>query len=123
MKDFKFTTETGSVYTVQRGFWMKNEGCRDRLLYFRAVDDFAQPVNADEMWVLINAAPWVDYPEVGKRMYLASSGEWALTTRVVSIEDLPPNRCRDCECVLEDGDGMYLPDQDEYVCDPCRTAW
>ena len=78
------TTETGSVYTVDRenGFWKKNDGGYERIWDLRVGTTLTHPADDPENWER------AQYPEVGKHMFIACRAFWYTTTKIVSIEEL-----------------------------------
>jgi hypothetical protein len=53
-------------------------------------DEFEPYVHGPEgeMWDYIHLRPWARRPIVGYRMYITAKREWAITTPVVSIEEV-----------------------------------
>jgi|SRR5690606_18070451 len=88
-KVIKATTETGSYYLIdlEDGFWRKvsRNGCEggtERLLMIKAGTELCFPWQNPDAW------EDVDYPEVGKHMFISSLNRWWTTTPVVSVEEV-----------------------------------
>lgn len=85
-------TETGSVYSIRNGIYMKNGGNPRKIWTLKSLDADFQPINFDDLHNELEKTPNVDRPEVGKRMYISGREGWNYSTVVVSVEeyhDLP----------------------------------
>lgn len=85
----KITTETGSYYEIEDGFWSKNGGNREKLWYMYCFDDWPGMSFDDipEPYPHLTGREDKRLPiQVGKRMKIGNKDNWWVSTRIVSIE-------------------------------------
>lgn len=78
------TTESGSVYTLQHGFWRKNNGSFNKTWRKFCISN--ETIESAKTWQDIYDAEPLPL-QVGLRMYITSRDEYWLSTPIVSIEE------------------------------------
>lgn len=83
----RVTTETGSYYEIADGFWSKNGGPKQKLIYAycfeswegMSIEDvpFQRSLDGEDKRLPI---------QVGKRMRIGNIEDWWISTKIVSIE-------------------------------------
>lgn len=79
----KITTETGSYYVIDNGYWSKNGGELSTLMWAHCVED--RPYDGIGELSQSEQLPL----QVGKSMYLGGYSLWWVSTFIVSIEEVP----------------------------------
>lgn len=84
----KITTETGSVYNIDRGLCLKSDSSGTlidsfKVYVMKVIPDWVTTV--EEIYDIPNNPSMT--PEVGKRLYLGGKDSWWISTRVIEIEE------------------------------------
>lgn len=75
----KVTTESGTVYVLENGWWRRNDSERNPIW-----KNYSVP-NSVKTWDDVHDCKRLPLT-VGLRMFIEGREEWALSTRIVSIE-------------------------------------
>lgn len=88
---FKATTKSGATYTREPGESTVRYEHNGALLTFHNASLSAIPLSVIEAWERIEwqwiwAAPMIDLPIVGERLYIGTISAWRISTEIVSVE-------------------------------------
>ena len=86
----KITTDSGSYYIIDDGYFNKNktEWHSIHQLFFFNFEDLGIVRNWQEFWTYSENMPKTYEPEVGKHMYISGRDVWWISTKIVSVEEL-----------------------------------